>query len=174
MATASGEGHAPPAVPAPPETGVPGGAPGVAQDAASAPPGPQDSTLADAPPVTGGEPIHGFEGSALNEFIAVECTGDGEYLISVAQEDGQAVGVPIQFHVGALTDDAGTSGFPNGLSMEALLAVVVHRLGVHQNGPYANRETALARTKVEEGLLWLLARTTRRIWEGVEGQREKD
>lgn len=57
----------------------------------------------------------------------------------------------------------------NGLTQEVLLAIVIDRLRSFQNGPYACRENALALTKFEEGLHWLLSRTRARMSRGVEG-----
>lgn len=61
----------------------------------------------------------------------------------------------------------------NGVTHEALLAVVVDRLRSFQSGPYACRENALALTKLEEGLMWLLQRTRGRMARGVEGTHTK-
>jgi hypothetical protein len=57
----------------------------------------------------------------------------------------------------------------NGLTQEALLAVVLDRLRGFQKGPFACRENALAITKIEEGLLWLHKRTIDRMRKGIEG-----
>jgi hypothetical protein len=65
--------------------------------------------------------------------------------------------------------DAGT----NGVTHEALLAIVIDRLRSFQAGPYACRENALALTKVEEAMHWLHARTLARVARGVEGTHEK-
>ena len=60
----------------------------------------------------------------------------------------------------------------NGISHEALLAVVLDRLRGFQEGPYACRENAVAITKVEEALMWLHKRTLDRMRRGVEGKNE--
>lgn len=60
------------------------------------------------------------------------------------------------------------SGF-NGLSNEALLAVVEDRLQGFQSGQYACRENAVALTKIQEAMMWLLKRTRDRVVRGVEG-----
>lgn len=57
----------------------------------------------------------------------------------------------------------------NGVTHEALLAVVIDRLRCFQAGPFACRQNALALTKLEEGLMWLHARTHERAMRGVEG-----
>jgi hypothetical protein len=57
----------------------------------------------------------------------------------------------------------------NGVTQEALLAIVVDRLRSFQAGPYACRENAIALTKVEEAMHWLQQRTIARMRRGVEG-----
>jgi hypothetical protein len=57
----------------------------------------------------------------------------------------------------------------NGITHEALLAVLVDRLQSFQKGPYACRENALALTKLEEAQHWLHHRTQTRMARGVEG-----
>lgn len=44
---------------------------------------------------------------------------------------------------------------PNGITDEALLAVVLHRLATQRELRTAGREVSIAATKVEEALLWL-------------------
>lgn len=57
----------------------------------------------------------------------------------------------------------------NGLTHEALLAIVADRLRGFQEGPYKCRENALALTKLEEAMHWLQQRTISRMRRGVEG-----
>lgn len=57
----------------------------------------------------------------------------------------------------------------NGISQEALLAIVEDRLASFQAGPYACRENAVALTKVQEAMMWLQKRTLDRMRRGVEG-----
>lgn len=61
----------------------------------------------------------------------------------------------------------------NGLTHEALLAIVADRLRSFQSGPFASRENALALTKIEEAMLWLHKRTLDRMRRGVEGTHAK-
>jgi hypothetical protein len=61
----------------------------------------------------------------------------------------------------------------NGVTQEALLAVVIDRLRAFQAGPFACRENALALTKLEEGMHWLQQRTLERMRRGVEGTHKK-
>lgn len=60
----------------------------------------------------------------------------------------------------------------NGISNEALLAIVEHRLQCFQSGDYACRENALALTKLQEAMMWLHKRTRDRMARGVEGTHE--
>lgn len=60
----------------------------------------------------------------------------------------------------------------NGITQEALLAIVADRLRSFQSGPYACRENALALTKIEEAMHWLQQRTIARMRRGVEGTHE--
>jgi hypothetical protein len=61
----------------------------------------------------------------------------------------------------------------NGVTHEALLAIVIDRMRSFQAGPYACRENAIALTKLEEAQMWLLQRTRARMARGVEGTHEK-
>jgi len=74
----------------------------------------------------------------------------------------------ILFHKGP-TQEAGF----NGLSNEALMAVVMDRLRGFQSGELATRENALALTKLEESMMWLKKRTLDRVARGVEGTMTK-
>lgn len=57
----------------------------------------------------------------------------------------------------------------NGVSGEALLAIVIDRIRSFQSGKYACRENAIALTHCEEALMWLQKRTRDRLARGVEG-----
>jgi hypothetical protein len=61
----------------------------------------------------------------------------------------------------------------NGITHEALLAIIIDRMRSFQEGPYACRENALALTKLEEAKMWLCSRTKERMGRGVEGTHEK-
>lgn len=61
----------------------------------------------------------------------------------------------------------------NGITNEALLAIVIDRLRGFQAGQFACRENALALTKLEEALHWLQSRSLDRIKRGVEGTYQK-
>ncbi|MHA2428474.1 MAG: hypothetical protein ACXADB_10660, partial [Candidatus Hermodarchaeia archaeon] len=61
----------------------------------------------------------------------------------------------------------------NGVTHEALLGIVAHRLMSFQNGDFSCRENAMAITKIQEALHWLDHRTALRTTRGVEGKHEK-
>jgi len=58
----------------------------------------------------------------------------------------------------------------NGLFGECLRAVEIDRLDCANKGPFACRENSLAKTKLEESLMWGLERTRRRHRAGAEGR----
>jgi len=57
----------------------------------------------------------------------------------------------------------------NGVTHEALLAVVADRLRSFQKGPFACKANACALTHIEEAMHWLQQRTIERRRRGVEG-----
>ena len=61
----------------------------------------------------------------------------------------------------------------NGVMNEDLIAIVIDRMRGFQSGDYACRDNALALTKLEEALMWLLNRTNERETRGVEGTHTK-
>lgn len=88
--------------------------------------------------------------------------GYGEFTVDVKES------VEIKFQQGGLAEVG-----VNGISDQALLAVVLDRLRGFQQGPFSSRENALAITKLEECLLWMGKRYADRAARGVEGKREK-
>lgn len=61
----------------------------------------------------------------------------------------------------------------NGISNEALLAIVEDRLNGFQAGDYACRENAIALTHLQTAMMWLQKRTRDRMSRGVEGTSAK-
>jgi hypothetical protein len=114
----------------------------------------------------------------LNDALQIEVVdelGQGganhEYVISLAPgttKPGQANSWRISFQNGPIKE----AGF-NGISQEALLAIIIDRLQSFQTGPYACRDNAVALTKCEEALMWLQRRTQDRLRRGVEGTNQK-
>ena len=72
--------------------------------------------------------------------------------------------VVVLFQNGPISD-AGV----NGVTHEALLAIVADRLRSFQAGAFACKENACALTHIEEAQHWLQQRTLKRMRRGVEG-----
>jgi hypothetical protein len=107
--------------------------------------------------------------NGLNEALRIEAVdapglGGASHVYDVTPTVGNARGLRIEFQNGPLQETA-----PNGLSQEALIAIVIDRLECFQKGPYACRENALALTKLQEAQHWLHHRTRERVARGVEG-----
>ena len=113
--------------------------------------------------------------NGLNESINIEVhdePGQGgachDYFAFLTVDGQSACGTAIRFQNGPILE-AGM----NGLSNEALLAIVEDRLKGFQAGPFACRENALALTHLQESMHWLHHRTNERMQRGVEGTHEK-
>lgn len=114
--------------------------------------------------------------NGLNEVLDIEVLdepGQGgachEYEIRMTDSQGdELVMCEISFQNGPVLE----AGY-NGISQEALLAVVEDRLISFQAGPFACRENAVALTKVQEAMMWLQKRTMDRMKRGVEGTSTK-
>lgn len=61
----------------------------------------------------------------------------------------------------------------NGITNEALLAVLIDRMRGFQSGDFKCKENACALTHMEEALMWLQKRTRDRVARGVEGTLNK-
>lgn len=94
-------------------------------------------------------------------------SGMGAAAIEKAMAMSKAV-TDIRFQNGPIAE-AGV----NGISNEALLAIVEDRLLGFQSGQYACRENAVALTKIQEAMMWLQKRTMDRVRRGVEGTSAK-
>lgn len=57
----------------------------------------------------------------------------------------------------------------NGITHEALLAILIDRLESFQKGPFPSPENSLALHHLQQALDWLSQRTRRRMMQGVEG-----
>lgn len=115
--------------------------------------------------------------NGLNEALA----------IAVMDEPG-AGGANHAYEISWLADPSGHSqrtvriGFQNGpikeagvngISQEALLAIVIDRLRCFQAGPYRSNENEFALRHCESALSLLHARTKERLARGVEGTSRK-
>jgi hypothetical protein len=72
--------------------------------------------------------------------------------------------VEINFQHGPIQDTGA-----NGITNEALIAVVIDRLEGFNESPFRCRENSLAITALEEAMHWLHFRTVKRQSRGVEG-----
>ncbi len=115
--------------------------------------------------------------NGLNEALKIEVLdepgpGNACHLYRIAPVNGEEVSkgfcCDIEFQNGAILE----AGF-NGISNEALLAVVEDRLIGFQSGQFACRENAIALTKLQEAMMWLQKRTRDRMARGVEGTHKK-
>ena len=113
--------------------------------------------------------------NGLNEALRIEVLddpgqGNACHLYGITSNEPRnadtppAVTLPVRFQNGPIAE-AGV----NGISGEALLAIVEDRLLGFQAGPYACRENALALTALQESMMWLQKRTRDRAARGVEG-----
>lgn len=115
--------------------------------------------------------VHGHEVNGLNDHLSIFTDGPGPgnashvYVVraNVGPDEPQWRQI-VTFQNGPIQEEG-----VNGTSNEALLAIVRHRLHGFQSGPYSCRENAIALTKIEEALHWLLHRTRERASRGVEG-----
>jgi hypothetical protein len=117
--------------------------------------------------------------NGLNEALVIEAGEPGSgnaptvYTLfipdSVPLKEGVTVHTVLNFQNGPIQTPADF----NGLTNEALLAVVIDRMRGFQSSPFACRENAVALTKMEEALMWLQKRTRDRVARGVEGTLKK-
>lgn len=107
------------------------------------------------------------------EVFATDTLGNGganhEYEIRPIPPAGATISendilTKIKFQNGVIPENG-----INGCTMEDLIAICIDRLDHFQMGNYPCRENAIAKTKLEEALLWLNKRTTERQSRGVEG-----
>ncbi len=119
---------------------------------------------------------HVVENDSVNhqlDVVVLDAPGAGganhEYLIGLPQGEGMLVkNTFISFQNGPIKEVG-----VNGITQEALLAIVIDRLRSFQSGPFAGRENAIALTHCEDALMWLQRRTRARIARGVEGTHQK-
>ena len=112
--------------------------------------------------------------NGLNEVLRVEAIdepvlGGASHSYRVTPTVGNATGLLVEFQNGPLKE----TRIPNGISIEALLAIIEDRLVGFQSGQFACRENAVALTKIQEAMMWLQKRTMDRMKRGVEGTLQK-
>lgn len=114
-------------------------------------------TVLDVPGQGGASHRYQISGySRKQEVVANSETGETEIINDVATD--------INFQNGSILE-AGV----NGISGEALLAIVIDRLRCFQAGPYASNENMHAMVHATQCLEWLQKRTKNRLARGVEG-----
>lgn len=119
--------------------------------------------------------LYSHKVNGLNEALAIKVLdepGQGNachhYRIEYEGTASSCSAQEVKFQNGPILE-AGV----NGISGEALLAIVEDRLLGFQAGQYACRENAIALTKIQEAMMWLQKRTLDRIRRGVEGTNQK-
>lgn len=107
--------------------------------------------------------------NGINEYLSVvvvDVPGPGNAchaydILSSPDEDALCL---VRFQKGPIREHG-----VNGVSNEALLAIVEDRLLGFQSGEYACWENSLALMKIQEAMRWLQKRTRDRVARGVEG-----
>jgi len=102
-----------------------------------------------------------------------------------AMDDAGKYGASHNYHINVRGTEPGSSGSItaihfqkgpvkevgiNGITGEALVAIVVDRLRGFQTGRFPCRENAIALQYLETALMWMNKRTAERIQKGVEGK----
>lgn len=107
-----------------------------------------------------------FNGDALPtwEALTEAALTDPKKARIVTAWNMAAAAAPIVFQNGPIAE-AGV----NGVTHEALLAIVADRLNGFQSGHYTCKENGLALKLLSEAIGWLHIRTTKRMERGVEG-----
>ncbi len=115
---------------------------------------------------------HIVEGDSANHQVTIAVTdepgaGGANHAYSIRWKNERDQTEPHAF-IGFQNGPIKENGV-NGVTQEALLAIVVDRLRSFQKGPFSCRENAIALTHCEDALMWLQRRTRVRIARGVEG-----
>lgn len=117
--------------------------------------------------------LNGHKVNPANDKITVlvnDEPGQGgachDYSIGIPAQDDHSTAtmIPLRFQNGPI-NEVGV----NGITHEALLAILIDRLQSFQKGPFAGRENAIALTHLEDAQHWLQHRTRARMARGVEG-----
>jgi hypothetical protein len=111
--------------------------------------------------------------NGLNEALEITVLdepgqGGACHQYQIKLEDRPDRTINVQFQDGPVKE----AGF-NGISQEALLAIVIDRLKGFQSGQFSTKENACALTHCQEALMWLQKRTRDRMARGVEGTNVK-
>ena len=114
---------------------------------------------------------HGTTEHTIVKAIDDRGVGNGNHKYSIEKSATSSRPVVLQevlFQHGPVKENA-----INGIFNEDLLVIVIDRLEGFQSGDYNCRENAIAKTKIEEALMWLRKRTDDRKRRGVEGTSQK-
>ena len=103
-----------------------------------------------------------FAEALLIQTMDEQGPGGANHVYHITQPNGDIT--EVNFQKGGIKEVG-----VNGITNEALLAVVMHRLQCFNDGPFPSRENSLALTKCQEAMHWLHARTRDRQSRGVEG-----
>lgn len=108
----------------------------------------------------------------LNDKVMVQAMdepgpGGANHQYRISDVDSRGIFAEIPFQKGPI----GEVGV-NGISNEALIAIVLDRLRAFQQGEFRSRLNALAITDLESAMNWLHRRTLERMRRGVEGTNE--
>lgn len=110
---------------------------------------------------------HRVEGDALNSKLWIETVGDpgpgGAFHSFMIFPEGDGAPFDIDFQHGNPAEGI------NGITDQALLAIILHRLRAFQASGFQCPETSFAILHAQQALNWLKARTRQRISRGVEG-----
>lgn len=117
--------------------------------------------------------LHSHKVNGCNDALKIEAcdepgSGGANHVYDITPTVGNAKGIRIEFQHGPIKEVG-----VNGVTNEALLAIVVDRLQAFQRGPFTCRENAIALTKLEEAQHWLKHRTEERLRRGVEGTHQQ-
>lgn len=128
---------------------------------------------------TGPRPLSDHKSNKLNrlcvDVIAMDKpssdAANHQYRIEVykrfqSDDQGMVGQVDLQFQNGGLKEVG-----PNGITDQALLAVVLDRMRGFNEGPFRCRENSLIITKLEEAMMWMEKRSNDRARRNVEGER---
>ena len=112
--------------------------------------------------------------NGCNDKLRIEArdepgSGGANHVYDITPTVGNAKGLRVEFQNGPLAGDTP----PNGVTHEALLAIVIDRLESFQRGPFACEDNQLALDAIGMGLAHLKRRTLARLARGVEGTHEK-
>lgn len=114
--------------------------------------------------------------NGLNEALEIHADAPGSggashnYTLFIPDSVTLKPGVTVHTNLSFQNGPIATPEDFNGLTNEALLAVLIDRMRGFQEGPYKSRENAIALTHMEDALMWLQKRTRDRLARGVEGK----